>query len=50
MQLFQDEEERKLMIKMAQMQKQVVQKEADEVEKMSDWKARVLGISKEDAI
>ena len=49
-QLFQDEEERKLMIKMAQMQKQVVQKEADEIEKMSDWKARVLGISKEDAI
>ena len=49
-QLFQDEEERKLMIKMAQMQKQVVQKAADEIEKMSDWKARVLGISKEDAI
>jgi hypothetical protein len=49
-QLFQDEEERKLMIKMAQMQKQVVRKEADEIEKMSDWKARVLGISKEDAI
>lgn len=49
-QLFQDEEERKLMIKMAEMQKQVVRKEADELEKMSDWKARVLGISKEDAI
>jgi hypothetical protein len=49
-QLFQDEEERKLMIKMADMQKQAVRKEADEVEKMSDWKARVLGVSKEDAI
>lgn len=49
-QLFQDEEERKMMIKMAQMQKQSVRVEADEIEKMSDWKARVLGISKEDAI
>ena len=49
-QLFQDEEERKLMIKMADMQKQAVQQEADEIEKMPDWKARVLGISKEDAI
>lgn len=49
-QLFQDEEERKLMIKMAEMQKKVVRKEADEVEKMSDWKARVMGIRKEDAI
>ena len=34
----------------AQMQKQSVRVEADEIEKMSDWKARVLGISKEDAI
>jgi hypothetical protein len=49
-QLFQDEEERKLMIKMAEMQKKIVRKEADEVEKMSDWKARVMGIRKEDAI
>ena len=49
-QLFQDENERKLMIKMAEMQKQAIRKEADEVEKMSDWKARVLGISKQDAI
>ena len=49
-QLFQDEEERKLMIKMADMQKQSVRQEADEIEKMSTWKARVLGISKEDAI
>jgi hypothetical protein len=49
-QLFQDEEERKLMIMMADMQKKTVRKEADSLEKMSDWKARVLGISKEDAI
>jgi hypothetical protein len=49
-QLFQDEEERKLMIKMAEMQKKMVKREADRVEKMSDWKARVLGVTKEDAI
>jgi hypothetical protein len=49
-QLFQDEEERKLMIKMADMQRQAVQREADKMEKMPDWKARVLGIGKEDAI
>jgi len=49
-QLFQDEEERKLMIKMAEMQKKAVQREADRMEKMPEWKARVLGISKEDAI
>jgi len=49
-QLFQDEEERKLMIKMSEMQKKVVQREADTIETMPDWKARVLGITKEDAI
>ena len=35
------------MIKMAEMQKKVIKKEADGIEKMSDWKARVMGISKE---
>ena len=49
-QLFQDEQERKLMIQMADMQKKVVYEEADRLEQMSDWKARVLGISKNDAI
>jgi len=49
-QLFQDEEERKLMIRMAEMQKKLVRREADEIEKMPDWKARVLGISREDAM
>jgi len=38
------------MIMMADMQKKTVRKEADSLEKMSDWKARVLGISKQDAI
>ena len=35
---------------MAEMQKKVIKKEADGIEKMSDWKARVMGISQEDAI
>ena len=49
-QLFQEEEERKVMIKIAQLQKQAAKKEADNIESMPDWKARVLGISKEDVI
>jgi len=49
-QLFQEEEERKTMAKIAEMQKQTVREEADRLENMSEWKARVLGISKEDAI
>jgi phage gpG-like protein len=49
-QLFQEEEERKVMIKIAEMQKQVAREEADNLESMPDWKARVLGISKEDVI
>lgn len=48
--LFQVEEERKRMIEMAEKQKKVVYEEADRIEKMSDWKARVLGISKYDAV
>jgi phage gpG-like protein len=49
-QLFQEEEERVLMIKLAEMQKKLARKEADKLESMPDWKARVLGISKEDVI
>jgi len=48
--LFQDENERKMMIKIAEMQKQIVRDEANRLENMSSWKARILGISKEDAI
>lgn len=48
--LFQDEKERKMMIQIADMQKQAVEAEADKLENMSSWKARILGISKEDAI
>ena len=49
-QLFQEEEERQLMIKMADMQKTVVEDEADKIEQMVDWKARVLGISRQEIV
>ena len=48
--LFQDEKERSMMIQIAEMQKQAVQDEAAKLENMSSWKARILGVSKEDAI
>ncbi len=47
---FQNEEERKLMVKMAEMQKKAVDKEASNFESMQEWKARIMGISKGDAI
>ena len=47
---FQNEEERKLMIKMADMQKVAIKEEASNLESMNEWKARILGISKEDVI
>ena len=49
-QLFQEEEERGIMLKMAQMQQKLISNEMDELEKMPDWKARVLGISKSDSL
>lgn len=48
--LFQDEHERKMMIQIAEMQKKIIREEADRLENMSAWKARILGISKQDAI
>ena len=48
--LFQDEKERSMMIQIAEMQKQAVEDEAEKMENMSSWKARILGVSKEDAI
>lgn len=48
--MFQQEQERELMLRMAQMQKKAVYEEADRLESMSEWKARVLGISKHEAI
>lgn len=49
-QLFQEEEERAIMIKMAEMQKSIVAEEADRLEKMPEWKARVLGVSRNESI
>ncbi len=48
--LFQEEKEREIMIKMAEMQGKAIKEEADRIESMPSWKARILGISKEDAI
>jgi len=48
--LFQIEEERNRMIMMAERQKEIVKDEADRIEEMSSWKARVLGISKTDVL
>tara|TARA_R110000824_G_scaffold360279_3_gene547992 strand:- start:375 stop:1424 length:1050 start_codon:yes stop_codon:yes gene_type:complete len=45
-QLFQDEEERKVMVRIAELQKRAVKERADEFEKMPEWKSRVLGITK----
>jgi hypothetical protein len=47
---FQNEEERKLMVKMADMQKKVIKEEAENLESMNEWKSRILGISKNDVI
>jgi len=49
-QMFQEEEERKNMVHIAEMQKKLVSVEADRLEGMAAFKARVLGISKEDVI
>jgi len=49
-QLFQEEEERKNMVKIAEMNKQIVEEEANRIEDMSAWKARVIGVAKEDVI
>jgi len=49
-QLFQEEEERKTMVRIAEMQKQAIKKEAERLEGLAEWKARVLGISQEDVI
>ena len=48
--LFQEEEERNVMIKIAEMQRELVSEMADDMESMPDWKARVLGLRKEDLI
>ena len=49
-QLFQEEEERKNMIRIAEMQKEIIKEEAQKLEGMAAWKARVLGIGIDDVI
>jgi len=49
-QLFQEQQERETMVHIAEMQKESIKEEAERLEGMSEWKARVLGISQDDAI
>lgn len=49
-QMFQEEEERKVMVKIAEMQRENISTEAGNLESMPDWKARVLGLRKDDVI
>lgn len=49
-QAFQNEEERIRMVDIAEKQKSLIKEEADRLESMPNWKARVLGISKDEAI
>jgi len=49
-QLFQEEEERKTMVRIAEMQKKAVKEETERLEGMAEWKARVLGIGQEDVL
>ena len=48
--VFQNESDRKRMVEMAEKQKLLIEEEADQLERMDVWKARVLGISKDDVI
>lgn len=47
---FQEEDERKRFLKMAELQKMLVSEEADRLESMDSMKARILGMSKETLI
>lgn len=49
-QLFQEQDERQNMVRIAEMQKELVKEEANRLEGMSEWKARVLGIYQDDVI
>lgn len=49
-QMFQEKEERDNMVRIAEMQKATIEKEAERLEGMAEWKARVLGIGKDDVI
>jgi hypothetical protein len=47
---FQDKEERDRMILMAEMQNKLIEEEADRLESMDEYKARILGISKREIL
>ncbi len=47
---FQEREERDRMIMMAELQNKLIEEEADRLENMDDYKARVLGISKKELL
>jgi hypothetical protein len=47
---FQEKEERDRMILMAEMQNKLIEEEADRLESMDDYKARILGISKKEIL
>lgn len=49
-QSFQEQEERNRMIEIAEKQKLLVDKEIDKIESMDSWKARVMGLRKEDVM
>ena len=49
-QLFQEEEERRNMVRIAEMQKEIIKEEAQKLEGMAAWKARVLGIGIDDVL
>ncbi len=49
-QFFQDEDERINMVEIAEMKKALVKEEAEKLEGMPEWKARLLGISIDDVL
>lgn len=49
-QMAQDENERKNMLRLAELQRAAISEEAKRLESMEEWKCRILGISKEDVI
>jgi len=49
-QIFQDEDERKRMVMIAELQKEALEEEAQRLESMPEWKARILGVGKIDVM
>lgn len=49
-QSFQEYEERQRMIDIAEKQKMLVDEDADRMEDMDSWKARILGLRREDVL